>query len=150
MAKAYVETTVLTDALLKPGARAAAARYAISSFTESFLPVYSIKEMKAGPLHHYVWFHGKLVTTGSWERTLEQLRRMAATPRTRWVSTAVEALEAAAHKNRHVTIGDLAKRYGPLATEDAVLCDRYRLTLRSIVMRAWRTRRSCRAPQGCG
>jgi hypothetical protein len=59
---------------------AAAANSAIKKFEESQLPVYSIKEMKAGPLHHYVWLHGKLVPTGSWVQTLAQLRKMAMSP----------------------------------------------------------------------
>jgi hypothetical protein len=139
MAKAFVETTVLTDALLKPGIRANSANAAIRRFEESLLPVYAIKELKAGPLHHYVWFHGKLVTTGSWKSTLAQLRKMAQTPRRYWVSTAVEALEAAA--NRPVALGDLVKKYGKSATDDEVICDRYRLTLHAIIMRGWRKRR---------
>lgn len=141
MTKAYVETTVLADALLKPGARSVSATSAIRRFQESLLPVYAIKEMKAGPLNHYVWLHGKLVTTASWEKTLEQLRRMAMTPRKYWVSTAVEALAAAAHNNRNVTLQSLVGKYGRLATEDAVICDRYRLSLRGIIMRAWKRRR---------
>lgn len=142
MAKAYVETTVLTDALLKPGMRAAAARSAIKEFDESYLPVYSIKEMKAGPLRYYVWLHGKLATTGSWEKTLTQLRRMASTPRSYWVRTAVEALEAATHKERKTTLQDLVKKYGGAATDDETRCARYRYSLRSIIMRGWRQRRS--------
>jgi len=140
--RAYVETTVLADALLKPGKRATAAKVAIRRFDESLLPVYAIKEFKAGPLHHYVWFHGKLFTTRSWSKTLAQLRITAMSPfRIRWISTAVEALEAAARKNACVTMGHLVTKYGVAATEDTVLCDRYRLSLRSIIMRAWRNRR---------
>jgi|SRR5579859_513462 len=141
MAKAYVETTVLTDALLKPGSRALTATATIRSFEESLLPVYAIKEMKAGPLHHYVWLHGKLVTTNSWSKTLEQLRKMATTPRRYWVSSAVEALEAAANKHKSTTLASLVKKYGESAKDDVVLCDRYRLALRSIIMRAWKQRR---------
>ena len=133
---------MLADALLKPGPRANAAKSALRRYEESLLPVYSIKEFKAGPLSHYVWFHGKLATTRSWEKTLAQLRKTAMSPFLgRWVSTAVEALGAAAHKNRSMTMGQLAKKHGALATEDVVLCDRYRLSLRSIIMRAWRRRR---------
>ncbi len=142
MNKAFVDTTVLTDALLKPGTRANSARSLIRSFHESLLPVYAIKEFKAGPLHHYVWFHGKLVTTNSWEKTLTQLRKMAGAPfKARWVSTAIEALEAGAHKNRTATLGRLRQKYGDNATEDRVICDRYRYTLHSIIMRGWRQRR---------
>jgi hypothetical protein len=141
VAKAYVETTVLTDALLKPGAPAIAARSAIGKFDESQLPVYSIKEMKAGPLHHYVWLHGKLVTTGSLEQALAQLHRMSMSPRRYWTSTAIEALRAGAHKDSNTMLQDLVKKYGNRAKIDAVNCDRYRFSLRSIIMRAWRERR---------
>ncbi len=141
MSKAYLETTILADALLKPGPRAAAAKAAISNFTHSILPVYAIKELKAGPLHHYVWFHGKLVQTKSWQKSVEQLRRMAATPRTRWASTAVEALEATAHLRRNVTLAQQVAKYGILATEDRVICDSYRLTLGNIIRTAWKRRR---------
>jgi hypothetical protein len=104
--------------------------------------VYSIKEFKAGPLTKYVWFHGKLVTTRSWEKTLTQLRRSAMSPfRGRWVSTAVEALEAAAHQDRNVTQAELVNKYGALATDDVVRCDRYRLSLRRMIIRAWKKRR---------
>ncbi len=133
---------MLADALLKPGPRADAARSAIRRYDESLLPVYSIKEFKAGPLAHYVWFHGKLVTTGSWEKTLTQLRKTAMSPfRTRWVSTALEALEATSYKDRAITLGHLVDKYGALATDDVVRCDRYRLSLRRIIMRAWKKRR---------
>ena len=141
MNKAYVETTVLADALLKPGPRAVAAKVAIGGFAHSLLPVYAIKELKAGPLHHYVWFHGKLVQTKSWQKSLEQLRRMAGTPKVRWASTAVEALEATAHLRRNVTLAQQVAKYGLLATEDCVICDSYRLTLGNIIRTAWKRRR---------
>jgi hypothetical protein len=140
--KAFVETTVLADALLKPGPRATAAKSAILGFDESLLPVYAIKEFKAGPLHHYVWFHGKLVTTKSWAKTVTQLRKTAMSPfKYRWVSTAIEALEAAANKNRNVRLDQLVEKYGAAASHDVVQCDRYRFALRSIIMRAWKKRR---------
>jgi hypothetical protein len=142
VSRAYVETTVLADALLKPGPCAKTAKSGIQRFQESLLPVYSIKEFKAGPLSHYVWFHGKLVTTKSWAQTLAQLRKTAMSPyKTRWVSTAIEALAAAAYRNRTTTLAQLVTKYGSLATDDTVLCDRYRFSLRSIIMRAWRGRR---------
>lgn len=142
MTKAFVETTVLADALLKPGPRASAAKAAILRYEQSLLPVYSIKEFKSGPLKHYVWVHGKLVTTGSWVKTLSQLQKTAMSSfQKRRISTALEALEAVSHKDRNVTMEQLVKKYGSLATQDAVTCDRHRLSLRSIIMRAWKMRR---------
>ena len=141
MTKAYVETTVLTDALLKPGSRSTTARAAIARFTESLLPVYAIKEFKAGPLRRFVWFHGKLFTTKSWAKTVEQLRKMAGTPQRYFTSTAVESLEAASRKTQRVTLGRLVEKYGASATQDVVLCDQYRLALGSIIRQAWKKRR---------
>jgi hypothetical protein len=63
------------------------------------------------------------------------------TPRRYWVSTAVEALAAAAKTTRNVTTGELVRRYGALATNDKVICDMYRLSLHSIITRAWEKRR---------
>jgi len=131
----------LADALLKPGPRAEAAKAAIRRFDESLLPVYSIKEFKAGPLHHYAWFHGKLVQTKSWRASLEQLRRMGSSPRARWASSAVEALEAAAQNRRNITLGELITKYGAIATEDRVICDSYGYTLGNIIRTAWKRRR---------
>src|SRR5260221_12074676 len=141
--KSYVETTVLTDALLKPGSvRSKSARSALREFSESLLPVYAIKEMKAGPLHHYVWLHGKLVTTKSWKSTLEQIRRIGgSTWRIRWVTTALEALEADAHINEDQSLGELLKKYGSSAKHDLVMCDRARLSIHRIIRKAWKTRR---------
>jgi hypothetical protein len=47
MSKAYVETTVLTNVLLKPGSKQETeAKLALSRYDETLLPVYSIKEWK--------------------------------------------------------------------------------------------------------
>jgi len=48
--RAFVDTTVLTDALLKVGEPRDRAKAAIARFVESLLPVYAIKEFQAGPL----------------------------------------------------------------------------------------------------
>jgi hypothetical protein len=115
--KAFVETSVLTDALLKPGVRSSAAISAINGFDESLLPVYAIKEFKAGPLRKFCWFHAKLSTTKSFSRSVEQLRRMASTPQRYFTSTALEALELL----RETIAAQPQKNANP----DLVLCDRW-------------------------
>ncbi len=71
MNKAYVETTVLTNVLVKPSsAKEAVAKAALSRYEETLLPVYSIKEFKAGPLYHYSYIHDKLVQNVLRLRTL--------------------------------------------------------------------------------
>ena len=55
MNKAVVDTTILTDVLLNTGEVRANALNAISHYDETYLPVYAIKEFKAGPLKNFVW-----------------------------------------------------------------------------------------------
>jgi len=77
MNRAYVETTILTNVLLKPDSKKqAAARSALSRYEETLLPVYSIKEWKAGPLDHYSYVHDKLVETRSLAYTLSAINAL--------------------------------------------------------------------------
>ena len=50
-------------------------------------------------------------------------------------------MAAAAHKNRSATLGSLEQKYGTIAEDDRVTCDRTRLALALIIKRAWRQRR---------
>jgi hypothetical protein len=63
MKVAFVDTTVLTDILLKTDWQRERSVKALRSFRRTELPVYAIKEFKAGPLGHFVWLHNKLQTT---------------------------------------------------------------------------------------
>ena len=143
MRKALIETTVLTDLLLKtkhlPGIQA---RSAIRGYDETFLPVYAIKEFCGGPLKNFVWFHNKLAVLGSLSQALDALHKMSLTPRRYIVSTALEALRGAAQEvSKTTNLGDLVGKYGAAAKPDAVLADQYRLALKVQIMRAWRQRR---------
>src|SRR5260370_3445150 len=97
MSKAYVETTILTNVLLKPGSdKQAAANSALNRYDETLLPVYSIKEWKAGPLDHYSYLHDKLVQTRSLANTLAAVNSLNPVTEARGKSTSVEAFAAAA------------------------------------------------------
>src|SRR5208337_350174 len=96
MSKAFIDTTVLTDALIKTGEVRKSAIEAIRKFSVTELPVFAIKEFKAGPLKNFAWMHNKLVTVASFERALDALHRMSRTPRRYTTSTAIEALREAA------------------------------------------------------
>jgi hypothetical protein len=132
MSRAFLDTTVFTDALLKPKtAKWQRARAAIGRYKESLLPVYAIKEWKAGPLATFAYVHDKLARTGSFHKTLEALSLV----RGYRLSTSLEAL-AAAH----------APKTGPRTTVinpnlDRELAARVRLALRSLIIRSWRHRR---------
>lgn len=141
MSKAFLDTTILTDVLLKPGSPAAsAARDALARFDSTQIPTYAIKEFKAGPLRNFVWFHNKLVLY-SLDSTLAALQRMSRSPRRYLTSTAIEALRVCAYKFSKEKLSNLITKYGSQATEGEVLRDQYRLAAKMAVLKAWRKRR---------
>ncbi len=134
MSSAYIETTILTDVLLKPGSKKhAKARSALAKYDTTLLPVYAIKEWKAGPLDDYAYFHDKLVMTNSLADTLAALNALVFMPYKK--STCYEAFEAA---TRLVTNDPNA---AAIPARDSDLADRYRLVIRSLICRSWRRRR---------
>lgn len=130
--KAFVDTTVLTDALLKPQTeKSRSALAAISRYDQTLLPVYAIKEWKHGPLSTFAYVHDKLVVTRSWHKTAEALSSLWGYKK----STAMEALTAAGAPR-------LGPRRDPVGSDyDEQLADRFRLSLQSLIIRSWRKRR---------
>lgn len=142
MTKAYVDTTVLTDALIKSGPERVAARAAIARYSVSQLPEYAIKEFKAGPLSYYTWMHNKLATTGSFAAALQYLQSMSRSPKRYLTSTAIQALQtSAAGSMAQFTTSQMAQKHGPNAAMDKVLCDEYRLAIKAIILLGWKERR---------
>jgi len=141
MSKAFVDTTIVADLLLKDGAISKAAKDALNRFNTTELPVYAIKEFKAGPLKNFRWFHNKLALLGSFEKALEALQRMSLTPKRYTTSTAIEALKGGAARMRNANLESLIQKYGYAARIDTVLCDQYRLTLKAKILKAWSRRR---------
>lgn len=88
MNRAYIDTTVLTDALLKDDARAKAA---LDRYDWTGLPVYAIKEFRAGPLKNWIWFYN-ILFNNSYPNALRALHRMAFTPKRYTTLTAIEAI----------------------------------------------------------
>jgi hypothetical protein len=142
MNKAFIDTTVLTDALIKTGEARKSALDALKIFSQTELPVFAIKEFKAGPIKNFAWMHNKLVILGSCEKALAALQRMSRTPRRYTTSTAIEALKEAAGSISKQTMGGLSKKYGETASPDRVLCDEFRLSIRTAISKAWKKRRS--------
>lgn len=142
MTKAYIDTSVYTDALLKRDDRGDRARSAISTFTHTELPVYAIKEFKAGPLTYYAYLHNKFERTRSHSKTLGALAALAATPQRYRLSTALGALADISKSLGSKTNDQLIAKYGNSAKQDLMLSDEYRLMCRALIFRAWRRRRS--------
>src|SRR5438876_249787 len=128
--KAFLDTSVLADVLLK-STKGARAKEALSRFAETLLPVYAIKEFKAGPLMYYRWMHNKLVVTGSFADSLAALHALSTTPKRNFRLTALEAVaEAVAGSLKgKVTNASLVRQYGPRANPDRTLCDIFRLSI---------------------
>jgi len=141
MDKAILDTTVLTDILLNFGEAKAIAQKAISCYCQTYLPVYAIKEFKAGPLKNFVWFHNKFVITESYEKTIDALQRMSRTPKRYTTSTALQALREATGSISKQTPAKLSKKYGESASMDKILCDETRLALKFKILTAWKKRR---------
>ena len=141
MTKAYVDTTVLTDVLLSWGNQRKTAKDALRLYATTQLPVYAIKEFKAGPLSNFVWMHNKLVTLSSWSEALEALQRMSRTPKRYTTSTAIQALKLSSDSIGRLTTMDLLTKYG-IQSSDKVLCNEYRLAIKSAVFKAWKKRRN--------
>lgn len=142
MDKAFIDTTILTNALLKTGEIKKKALKALSRFSTTELPVYAIKEFKAGPLSYYVWMHNKLASLDSFKMALDALQRMSLTPRRYTTATAIEALSQAAGSIAHFTPALVSKKHGENTPFDKILCDEFRIRLKVAVIKAWKKRRS--------
>jgi hypothetical protein len=141
MTNAFVETTILVDVLLKEGQRRKNAETALLAFDRTLLPVYAIKELKAGALRNFIWVHNKLVETGSYQETLAAIQRVSMSPRRYLPATAVEALATIGQQYRKLSPADFVEKYGSDATMDSCLYDHARLVLKRRIFAAWRKRR---------
>lgn len=137
--KAFVETTVLTNALLKARAERTNARAALRRYDETLVPVYAFKELKAGPLKNFVWFHNKLAVMPYLD-ALRALQRVSLSLARYRTSTALEALIAATEAAG--VPNEWAEKYGGSVVEPVnVQGDRLRLALKRIIIRGWGQRR---------
>jgi hypothetical protein len=142
MTKAFVDTTILTDCLLKPSSdKGKAAKAALRNFSETELPVYAIKEFKAGPLHGYIWLHNVFVTEDNFQRTLFRLHALSTSKNRNLALTAQEALAEASGYFSSFTSTQLMDEYGKKANADSMQVDTYRLRLKELVLRGWGKRR---------
>jgi hypothetical protein len=138
MATAFLETTVLTDCLLKKDGSEKAARAAIRRFAEVLVPQFAWKEFKRGPLHTFAWMHNKLLDTGSFSVSLNALQKISRTPRRYFTSTIIQSLHTAFVKGFDgTTIKDLQSRYGSKANLDTVHADILRLELKKAIYSSW-------------
>lgn len=141
MSKAYVETTVLANALFKPGESSRRAANAIGRFTITQLPVYAIKELHGGILQYFVWFHNKCAQLRSYEAVLASVHSVIGRQPYR-AAAALEAMKSCFEEAKGITNGGLVEKYGADASYDASVCDLMRANVGMLVLKAWARRRS--------
>lgn len=128
--RAFVDTTILANVLLKTGPLHDEAKVALGRYETTSLPVYAIKEWKRGQLAAYVLYHNYLKRTGSWSQTNQILAKWFKTPRKQ--STLREADAAAVLRFRpNILVRDW----------DVDLAEHYRLALKTLIYESWNQRR---------
>jgi len=141
MNKAFVDTTILTDILLKVSNKRTQASEALKKYDSTELPLYAIKEFKAGPLRNMVWMYNKFHQTKSFEKALRCLQTISQSPKKYLTATAIESMVLGAHNIKNLSTQDLVDKYGPNAKLDFVLKDRFKYTIKTKVLVAWNKRR---------
>jgi hypothetical protein len=140
MSEAFVETTVLTDFILKRDGSEVRARRAFKQYSKVTVPQFAWKEYKRGPLRAFVWLHNKLALSGSLEQALVLLQRLSRTPQRYLNSTAIQGLHTAfVDSFKGVSLKDLKAKYGELAELDKVHADALKFELRRRILK-WNKR----------
>jgi hypothetical protein len=140
--RAYLDTTVVANALLRSDQAGQRCVEAIRRFRIVEMPEYAIKEFKAGPLSAWIWCHNKFNETRSLADTLAAINSISATPRRNFSASARQAFEQAtkADQTSFAQVLDLGQQAEPIL--DRALADRYRYYLRRRITQAWQHRRS--------
>jgi hypothetical protein len=145
--KAYVDTTILTNILLKSGDTHDVCLAALGRYEATQTPCYAIKEFSAGPLSYWIWCHNKLKMSESVPDTMAAINVLFATPGRNRAATALEALsEAMGHAVADTRFGKLVDKYGRSAAEHTAFADRHRYWIRRKINKAWAMRRSVSKP----
>jgi len=92
---AYVDTTILTDALLKWDTARDAALEALQLYTETLLPDYAVREFQAGPLCNYVYAHNCFADKRTLDDVHAKVAALGPNPQRNKFLTALGALSGA-------------------------------------------------------
>lgn len=141
MTDAFLETTVLTDYLLKKDGSQVRAEAAFQRYDRVTVSNFSWKEFKRGPLKNFVWAHNKVVETGSFSATLDALQKLSRTPQRYMTATAIQSIHTFASMFVGTTLQDFIARYGGKANMDSILADAMRLELKKTITLAWAERK---------
>lgn len=140
-AKAFLDTTILVDVLLKPGEKRTAAKSALGRFVETEIPRYAIKEFGIGAFSYFMYLHNVLSESRSFSKALDRIQKLSRTPQKNRTSTSMEALSNLT-KLLSQTPAQLAAKYGPGIEMDKIVADELRLELKAILYKAWAKKQS--------
>src|SRR5262245_34716561 len=99
MSNAFLDTTVVCDALLAPQKRRDAVQRTVASFADSEVCEYAFREFGAGPLGTWIYAYNTLAIRDTVEEAVQQLQRASSfQPRRGWgaVTAIVAGLQKAA------------------------------------------------------
>lgn len=140
--KVFLDTTALTDLLLKPGLAREQTRRTVKQYSESLLPVYAIKEFKAGPLAKAIYLYNALIMTRSTIKTFEMIRKLSRSAYQKYrFETALELWQVLDTQFGNLRRDELLERYGHLATAREIVYANFRDNFRNLIVKAWKTRR---------
>ena len=126
-----LDSSVLADATLKDTATRRRTKSFLRSLEGRETPQYALKEISAGPMRAYVWFHNVLATERSYDRALGRLHRRSRTPDRNQTSSAIEALRASEQ------MLSIRMRKGIYPTADSDRAEDLHLGLRKLINAAW-------------
>ena len=138
--KAIIDTTVLTDALLKTGAQGDQARKSLGNHSPTLLPQYALKEFKAGALHYYVWLHNKTVEAATFAEVLSAIGSNIGRRRN-LPATAMKALADFSSSIANQKPPEVSGMFPDLTVDKAKLLQ-LRRWLKQLILRTWRKRRA--------
>jgi len=139
--KAFVDTTILADSLIKTGEEKVKAKAALAKYEITELPVYAIKEFKAGPLDYVKYLYNKLLETKTIGRTFIVLNNNVRQQNRR--ATAIRVLgELCEEVELLKTDAGLKKKYRELADDERTMTDSVKLKTKMLLYKAWHERAS--------
>lgn len=137
MVKAFLDTTMLADALLKERADRDRAKASFRRYEALLVPGYATKEFKRGPLRGYIWLHNKVVTTEQWGDAIASIPTVW-----RQRNLTLTAMRAAADFTSSMAVANVVTREIPRdgAEFHAMQTREARIWLKTKIFSAWRQR----------
>ena len=137
----FVETTVLAEALLKISSRRKKAVAMIDEYPNSILPVYAIKELKAGPLLGYRFAHDKLIEMKSFIEVRNWLDMQYPTYKKGSAQEALNMGEEATLEGLEIFHGSRFASSSDTRSVQEKMADSVRYHIRRRIQIAWRNRK---------